>query len=464
MSVARRLTRDGALLAGGALCSRLLQAAGYALLARALPPSDFGTLALAAIAINALTLLPGFGLGTALLARREDPRPVAPGAVTAALLGGVFVTLLACAIAWFVDRHGDPQVAALIVLLGVALLFQGPGVVAGALLDRERRYGARVAADLAGALASLVVAITAARCGAGARALALGLVAAAATQSLVALRAARLWPSWRLERESLRGPMRLGGLVLLTALLQWVFTAADVAILEWRCGREAVGCYSTAMQLAMVPASALGLLSGRLALPALMQARVQNRDASRGFLRASQLAAFFAAAACVVMVAGARPLVAFLYGERFAAAAPLLPILALSAFARVLGGLAGPALLACGRARTACLLVAAQVALALPAALLVPVEFGAGAIALVFTLVQVAACAFAFTLGANGLSLPRAATLRASLLPPLVALGPALLTARLAPDAFALHAALGLLVLALFATLQWRARDRGALA
>ncbi|MBL8842579.1 MAG: oligosaccharide flippase family protein [Planctomycetes bacterium] len=468
MSALRRFTRDGALLAGGALASRLLQAAAYALLARMVPASDFGTLALAAIALNALALLPGLGLGTALVARGDDPRPAARSAVTAALLGGGAVALLALLIALVVRQKGDPAVAELIALLGVALLFQGPGVVAGALLDRERRFGARVAADLVGGLGYLLVAAIAAALGAGAKALALGLVAAAALQSLVALRAARLAPTLRLDRAALKAPARLGSLLLLTALLQWAFTSADLALIERRFGRDAVGCYATAMQLAMVPAGALGLLSGRLALPALVAARTRPDGGGRGFLQASGIAALLAAAACATMVLFARPLIDLLYGANFAGAVPLLPLLALSAFARVLGGLAGPALLACGGARVACTLVAAQLAVALPAGALVPAEFGAGGVALVFALVQVAACAIAFALGSARLALPGAAALRASVLPLIAALGPALLLAALArvvplaPRATAaLGGALGLLLLLLLGRVQWRAL-RGA--
>lgn len=428
----RQLERAGLLLAGGALASRLIQALAYALLARSLAPADFGTLALAAVAVNALQLLPGLGLGTALLAQPVEPRAMARSAVTLALLGGGVVALLAGAIAWRMRAHGAGPVAPLVALLGVALLFQAPGAVAGALLDRELRFGARVAADVLSALAYLAASVTAAFLGFGAAALAIGLIAAAATQSGATLVQARLLPTTAPDLAALRTTAKLGALVVAMSLLQWLFTSIDLVVIERRFGREAVGCYSTALQLALVPATALGVLSGRIALPALVHARrggtlTTTAAAASGFRQACSVAALLAAAACALFTVAPQPIVALLYGERFAGAASLLPIVAIGAFAKVLGALAGPALLACGRARTACGVLLAQVGLALPLATWMPAEFGVAGVALIFSAVQAGACIVAFVLGARALALPQAAALQAGLLPLIAGVAPSLL-------------------------------------
>jgi len=402
-----RLARGGALLVAGSIGGRLIQAVAYALLARRLDPADFGTLALAAIAINALQLLPGLGLGTALLAQPGDPRPAARSAVTVALIGGGGVALLAALVAATLHARGAVAVAELVLLLAVALLFQGPGAVAGALLDRELRFGARVVADLLGSVAFLLASLAAAAAGLGAPSLAVGLVAAAAVQSLAAMRLARVAPTFAPELALLRRTAGLGALVVATSLLQWLFTSGDLWSIEQRFGRDAVGCYSTALQLATVPASALGVVSGRLALPALVRAR-ESGAAATAFRRISAVATLLAALACALFIVAADPLIHFVYGDRFLGAAPLLPLVALGACAKVVGGLAGPALLAGGKARVAFALVLTQNLVALPLAALAPEEFGAAGVALVYSVVQLAACAFAFVVGSRCL-VPRGA-------------------------------------------------------
>lgn len=456
--LASELRRGSATIAAGAIASRLLQFAAYALLARILVPADFGALSIASAAVNALALLPGLGLGTALLAHERDPRPLARTALTAALLGGVGVAGLAVAIGAVVARHEGGEIGGLVMLLGVALLFQGPGAVAGALLDRELRFGARVACDLAGSCAFAVVAVVAARVGLRSSALALGLIASAAVQSLAALAATRLAPTLKPRWRELRGASRLGAIVLATTLLQWLFVSSDLFWIERRFGRDAVGLYSTALQLAMVPATALGLFSSRLALPALVHARDSGARRGPGFLRATAFAAALAAVPFALFVVAPGPLIAMLYGTRFAAAAPLLPLLAIHSFARVLGGLAGPALLSTGLARASLALVLAQNLVALPLAGLVPAEYGAAGVALVYSLTAAVACVVALRVGAARLELSGDGMLRAALLPLIGAVAPVVVGALVIPSGGAWGGlAIGMAALALQTRRRWRA-------
>ena len=463
--LAPKLQRGAAAIAAGAVASRLLQLAAYALLARQLAPSDFGALSLASVAVNALALLPGLGLGTALLAQPDDPRRVARTALSAALLGGAVVVAAALAVGVAVTRSKGAEVGELVPLLGIALFFQGPGTIAGALLDRELRFAPRVAADVAGGVAFAAVALLAARSGLGARSLALGLVASAFTQSAVALGAARLAPTLKPRWRELRGASRLGALVLATTLLQWLFVSSDVVWIERRFGRDALGLYSTALQLAMAPATALGLFSSRLALPALVHARDVGAPRGAGFLRATAAAAALAAVPAALFVVAPQPLIALLYGPRFAGCAPLLPLLAIHSFARVLGGLAGPALLSTGFARAPLALVLAQNLVAIPLAGLVPTEYSAAGVALVYSLVAAVACVVALRLGAARLDLRGDGTLRAALLPWIGAVAPAVAGALLFQHGHWhggwIGLAAGLAVLVLQTRHRWR---RGACA
>ena len=115
-----------------------------------------------------------------------------------------------------------------------------------------------------------------------------------------------------------------------------------------------------------------------------------------------------AALACTLFIVASDPLITLVYGERFMGAAPLLPLVALGACAKVVGGLAGPALLAGGKAPVAFALVLAQNLVALPLAALTPEAFGAAGIALVYSVVQLLACAIAFVVGSRCL-VPRGA-------------------------------------------------------
>jgi len=393
------LLRGGCFVAAGAIGARLFQALGWFLLARMLAPADVGALTVAAVFVNALALLPGLGLGTALLARREDPRPLARSALTVALLGGAVLVGVAAGVGELVGRSRGEEVGRIVAVLGGSLLFQGAASVAGALLDRSLRFERRALADVAGGVVFVLVAVGSAAAGARSLAPALGLVASAAVTAMVACCGARLLPTLRPDFAALRASARVGLLVLATALLQWLFVSADVWIVERRFGREAVGCYGIALQLALLPATTIGLFVGRLALPAIAHARAVGGTASVGFVRAVRIALLLATTATVVLGVAARPLVETLYGDHFTGATRLVRPLAIYGLARVLGGLAGPALLATGRARVALLLVLLQDVVAIPVAWLLPAELGARGTAVTFAAATVVAGVIALRLG-----------------------------------------------------------------
>ena len=397
------LVRGGIAVAAGAAASRVVQLAGWIALARLLAPADFGAVAVAAIFVNALALLPGLGLGTALAARSEEPRRLAPAALTASLLAGGVLAAVATGAGELLARSRGAEVGRVVALLGFSLLFQGAGSVAAAVLDRELRFRARAASDVAGSIAFVAVALIAVRLGLRADAPALGLVAASAVTAGANCVAARLAPARRPDFAALRATARTGAVVLATSLLQWLFVSADIWIVEQRFGREAVGCYGVALQLALAPATFLGLLSSRLALPAFAQARARGAPGGAAFERTSRAVVLIAGIATALLALAAGPLVRALYGERFAAAGALVPPLALYAFARVLGSLGGPALLAAGRARTALWLILLQNGAAIPTAWLLPDGLGARGTALVFALATAAAGLAALRLGTRAL-------------------------------------------------------------
>jgi PST family polysaccharide transporter len=413
---ARTLLRGGSWVAAGAAGGRLLQAGGWFLLARMLTPADVGAVAVAAIFVNVLALLPGLGLGTTLLARDEDPRRIAPAALSAALLTGALISAAAVGLARIVGAARGAEVGAAMSVLALALAFQGAGSVAAALLDRAMSFRERAGCDFAGGAAFLLFGVGSAALGLRATAPAVGLAAAAAVSASLACAAARVAPAWRPDFAALRSTSKVCAVVLASSLLQWLFVSADVWIVDHRFGREAVGCYSVACQLALAPAAAVGLFSTRLALPALVQARASGAEIAPGFLKAARAAALLAAATSALLAVCAGPIVRALYGERFADAAGLVAPLAIYSIARVLGGLGGPALLAAGHARVALLLVLLQSLAALPAACLLPAGLGARGTALVFALATLFGGVAALFLGARalrGLPTPMRAALAA---------------------------------------------------
>ncbi|MEW6741489.1 MAG: oligosaccharide flippase family protein [Planctomycetota bacterium] len=451
------LLRGGIASGAGAVTSRVLHALAYAILARLLTATAFGEMSLASIVINALALFPALGLGTALLAERRDPRELAPAALSLSALSGAALVLVSLAMAPFVTRLYGATVGGLVAVIGLTLGFRSVSAVTSALLDREFRFHMRALVEGVEGAAFLGVAVALAVLGMGSAAIAWGLVAASVATAVLQWAATRVRPAWSFARfRELSSTAGVGFVVLLTTILGWVFVSALPLLVEHRFGREVLGMYSLAFFVAMLPATGVGFLSGRLALPALVRAREQGIDAAEPFLRVTRLAALIAAACTVLFALAPRAVVLVLYGEAKVEAAAFLPLLAVYSYARVLGGLAGPVLLATGRARVALGLVFVQDLVALPAALCISAERGPEALVFVFTVTAAAACLSALLIAARALGGSVRAIFTASLLP-LVAIGaPGVALGALAGEGgrFA-GIVLGIAVGAILASSQW---------
>jgi O-antigen/teichoic acid export membrane protein len=159
-----RRAKGGVLLVGArGVATRVLTVAGFVALAAKLSPSDFGLLALGQSIMGVSGYLADFGLAAALIRRPEPPTRRELGAVQAFSLG--LTLLIAAAVtATSLVIGGKAIVTALMVgSLPLVVLRTSPAIV----LERDLRYRALAAADVAEALVYVVLSVSAAYAGLG---------------------------------------------------------------------------------------------------------------------------------------------------------------------------------------------------------------------------------------------------------------------------------------------------------
>lgn len=301
-------------------------------LARLLSPADFGLVAMVLVFTSIGALLVDSGFSMALIQRQrttnDDETTVFAFAIASGLLIAALLWLSAPLVAGF---YSQPELTSLTRALALVLPCGALAAVPDALLAMRLDFKARARAEMLASSGSGAVALWLALNGFGAWSLVWQAVLA------VALKALLLWlytgwrPRGRFSIASFRSLFGFGGYMLMSNLLDTVSVRLQSLLIGKLFDSRALGHYTVALNTQQAPASFFAAILNRVGLPVF--ATVADRPARLlGALRMSlRIAMFLFLPGMVGIAVIAEPLVILLYGQRWAPAAPILSILALSA-------------------------------------------------------------------------------------------------------------------------------------
>ncbi|MEB3329391.1 MAG: lipopolysaccharide biosynthesis protein [Candidatus Sericytochromatia bacterium] len=337
--------------AGAQLGAQAAQWCAFLVLARAVTPAGYGTIASALLVAGGLGALAELGLGPALLQLPElRAGHAAAGLLAAVAVGGGLagcVWVAAPAIAAFFHQ---PELGAVLQALTWLAPVAALGVVPRALLERELRFKALSVIDTAAALLSAAVVVGAATRGWGVWAMVAGQLTAAGSTTALAWLAAR--PRVGTVREAAGAWRELGrvaGPVLGSRLLGFVASHLDTLLVGRLLGPAALGTYALSYKLATWPMLRVSHTVLRVAGPVLMRCRAEPGAFGRGYLRLVH----GLAAVVLPMVTGLALLAPValpgVLGESWAEAATLTQLLCLVGAAKAVVCAVGVVYLGCGR-------------------------------------------------------------------------------------------------------------------
>lgn len=309
-----------------------VQFAVMVVLARLLTPSDFGLIAMLLVFTAVAALLVDSGFGTALVQKQgtsdNDETTVFLFSSGASVAVAVGLWFAAPAIALF---YAQPLLTPLTRLLLFVLPLSALAAVPDALLTQRLDFKARAKAEIIASLCSGALAILLAWRGLGVWSLAWQAVSA------IGLRAALLWvysgwrPRGRFELSAFRSLGGFGGYMLMANLLNTISLRLQSLLIGKMFDSRALGYYTLAQNTQLAPAQFMSGVLNRVGLPVFATVADQ-REKLVGALRLSLRVAIFVFVPCMVGIAVvAKPLIIILYGARWAPAAPLLTLLAVSA-------------------------------------------------------------------------------------------------------------------------------------
>ncbi|MFC1660014.1 lipopolysaccharide biosynthesis protein [Gemmatimonadota bacterium] len=324
------------------------------LLARLLPPEDFGVVALALVFTGFAKLVSNLGLGPAVIQHRNlTPRHIRLAFTLSVLFGLVMAgALFLSAPAIGAVARSDPLPGVLRVL---ALLFLAAGgeAVARALLRRALDFRHLFVIDITSYFAGYgLVAVSAAFSGLGFWSLVFGALAQAYISTALTLFFARAPMRPLLALAEARELLTFGASVSANGIVNYISRNGDKFLVGRMLGEASLGLYSRAFTLVMLPLNHVSGVLNAVLFPAFSEIQGDRSRIRSGFIMSVQLAALITGPIVAGMLVAAPHMIRGLYGDPWVGAALPLQILCLAAIPRAVPPIAGAVSHACDRVLT----------------------------------------------------------------------------------------------------------------
>jgi len=310
------------------------------LIARLLLPEEFG-LAMMAIVVSSIALIfSDLALGAALIQRKELSQDDCSTVFWLSVGVGVVMTLIGIALADPVAGFfGEPRVEPLFAVMSLTFVLSSLGITHVTLLTRAMDFRSLELRLMVGGIAGAAVGVTLAVLDFGAWAIIAQHLTAAALGSALAWRGLSWRPSRRFSMASLRSIAAFSANVFGSRLLFYVSRNADSLLIGRFLGPAALGAYSIAYNIMLLPFSRIAGPLQEALFPAF--ARLQDDPERMGniWVRANRVVAAISLPAMLGLTVVAPDFVRVVLGDKWEAAIPVIQVLAWVGFLQSLSRL-----------------------------------------------------------------------------------------------------------------------------
>jgi O-antigen/teichoic acid export membrane protein len=319
--------------------------------ARLLHPNDYGLLALTGIWIGSLALLIEMGLGAAVVQFRAlDERELnicfwLTLGVASAAYWALYVAAPLIA-AWF----ATPMLTEVLRVVSFILPLTAVRIVPDGLLRKSLSLDRVSQAEILSVVVTIPVQVGMASAGAGVWTLVTGMLLMAFVQSLVTFFFSGWWPGLRMGSGRLKAILSFSSAKLGNNLCWVVFDQMDTLVVGKISGEFALGFYSMAKQIALVPVNKIAVVANQLGIPLMAELQASREQMRSAFLHQLRLVACLTTPLCIGLALTAEDLVLVALTEKWLPLVPTLQVLCLCAVVRSLEVLLAPVLLARYRA------------------------------------------------------------------------------------------------------------------
>lgn len=333
----RTATVRGILWFGGDQVGRRVVDQLFAIvLARLLLPKDYGVFALAAVFLTFLRIIGSMGMGSAIIQRREiDDEYLATGFWASVGLGVVLAAVgvgMGFLVGWWL---GDPLVGRVLSVLSLSFLIIAGASMQMAIVSRRMDYQVLAFRSIAATIVGGMIGIAMAYAGFGVWSFVGQELGMYASGTFLLWRVSGWRPRLVFVRSKFLELWAFGSRLQAASFFDYLVRQSDNLLVGRYLGSTALGYYTFGYSVFLAPLNDVGLLN-RVFFPAL--SRLQD-DAVRfktAFMRATQYVTMIVLPMLVGLALVAPIAVSVVFGAKWLPSVPVIRLLTLAGFFRLL--------------------------------------------------------------------------------------------------------------------------------
>lgn len=326
--IGARAVRGAAWLGSGQLVRQVLAFVTNIALARLLFPDDFGLFGMTVAASEIAQILTDFGLGAAIIQRRESDACTLTTCFWLNLAIAIGAGLLLFAAGPMVARYfGREEIRELLLPLSFNMVLGGSLVVPLALLTQRMQFREITVAQTSGSIAASLGTVGLAAGGIGVWALAMQPLIGSVVTGVCLFRFARWRPAGRPRLAAVNHMLSFSGQLLGNSLLGTVSRNLHAAILGRFLGSTALGVYNLASGITGSILYQVSSVVVRVLFPTLANLRDEPERLREAWLKACAGIAMFGFPAMAGVVAVAPDLIPVVFGPQWTPGVGVLRIL-----------------------------------------------------------------------------------------------------------------------------------------
>jgi O-antigen/teichoic acid export membrane protein len=326
------------------------QLLGVLILARLLPPADFGLMAIAAVVTGFISLFRDFGTAAAII-QKPDPSPqlldsvfwlnVAFGTGLAVILG-LFAPLVALGFA-------ELRLKEVLWVLALTLPIVSLGAVHQALLEKASRFRPLAIIETVAAFIGLAGAIWAALSGAGVFSLVLQTLLVAFVTTAGLWMVSQWKPVFRWKAHEIRSVMGFSNNLVGFNIFNYFIRNVDNLLIGRFLGVSELGYYSMAYRLMLWPLQNISAVVGRALFPVFSRLQADHGRLAGAYVRATAAITLVTAPLMFGIFVLREPFIAVALGEHWQPVVDVLAWLVPVGLLQSIGTSVGALYLATGR-------------------------------------------------------------------------------------------------------------------
>jgi O-antigen/teichoic acid export membrane protein len=298
------------------------------ILARILGPKAYGLIGMTAVFSGFAMLFSDLGLGAAIVQRANlEKRHLDTAFWINALAGFVMTGLMAACAPLIASFYNEPRLTWLSIVIAFQFFLGGLNVVQQALIRREMRFRALAGVQIISTIVAGIAGLAMAFAGMGVWSLVAQPLCSSLIRVLLFWQVAHWHPSWSVELKAGKELFGFSAYVLGFNIVNYWGRNADNLLVGRFIGAQALGIYSRAYSLMLLPLTQITTVVAAVMAPALSSIQEDKARVRRSYLKAVSVVALLTFPMMTGFFATADRLILALLGKPWAEVIPIFKIL-----------------------------------------------------------------------------------------------------------------------------------------